>query len=468
MRISSVLKTALAGLLLPVVIVSTLFADDGSLTPKQIGKLRASLKMDGRTRAMYNAITNCPINELALNRDLLRQHNDKFSHKIKTKGITNQKSSGRCWLFAGLNVMRPAVIEKYNLETFEFSQNYLAFWDKMEKANCFLEAMIELAGRDPLDRELTLVLEDSFYEGGWWNYVVALIDKYGAVPKDVMPETQSSENSRSMHKLIGHKLRINAAKLRAMHRAGEPVKALRAEKKKMLREIYRMLVLNLGEPPTEFEWRYADKDSKLSELRSYTPESFYKEFAGVDLGEYVSLFHDPTQPYGKHYRLSRTRNMVGGPEMHYANVDIGVLESVAVKSVLDDAPVWFAADVGKGQDSEHGIMAANIFDYATVYNVGMSLSKADQVMLRGGASNHAMVFVGVNVADGKPDKWLVENSWGDKKGEDGYWTLYDSYFDRHVYNVIVKRTYVPAEVLKIYEQDPVTLPPWYPTARMFR
>lgn len=443
-------------------------AGEGKLSSEMIEEIRSSLDMDNHTRAMYNAITNNDINKLALNRDMIREHNKVFSHKIKAKGISNQKSSGRCWLFAGLNIMRPAVIEKYKLGSFEFSQNYLAFWDKMEKANCFLEQMIELRDRDLLDRELVILLRSPFGDGGWWKYVVDLIEKYGAVPKEVMPETNSSGSTGMMNKLITRTLRADAVKLRKMHQDSASIDELRSEKIDMLAKVYRMLAMNLGTPPTEFPWRFEDRDSVVSKSEIYTPKQFYKEFVGVDLNEYVNIFNDPTKDLGKHYSIQMSRNMYDKDDINFANAAIDVLKEIALKSVLDDEPVWFACDVGKDQSRKHGIMAVGIFDYDAIYETDMMITKADRSLYRESAPNHAMVFVGVDVKDDKPVKWLVENSWGSAKGSSGYWTLYDTWFDEHVYNVIVKREFVPDDVLSIFEQELIILPPWDPMYEMVK
>ncbi len=459
--------SAVAAVML-LLFVSPLLADDRALTADLIEQVRTSFDMDMHTRAMYNAITNNDIRDLALNRDILHDHNDVFSHKIKARGITDQKSSGRCWLFAGLNIMRPTVIEKYKLGDFEFSQNYLAFWDKMEKANCFLEQIIEFRDSDPLEREMEILLRDPFPDGGWWQYVVDLIEKYGVVPKEIMPETRSSENTGMMNSLIGTKLRVDAVKLRTMYQQGKPLEELRSEKERMLAEIYGMLVVNLGQPPAEFSWRFEDRDSVVSEAKTYTPRQFYDEFVGVDLTDYVNIFNDPTKEYGKRYRIRMSRNMYDREDISYANVGIDVLRDVAMKSVLDDEPVWFACDVGKDQSRKHGIMAMGIYDYGSIYNVDISMTKADRAMYRQSSPNHAMVLIGVDVKNGRPVKWLVENSWGTDDGDSGYWTLYDTWFDNHIYNVIVKKRFVPDDVLSIYEQEPISVPPWDPMYSLFR
>ena len=471
-------RTAVACLSITLISLGAAAADPkpgdtgpGGISPESIGRMRDSLEMDAHTRAAYNAITGAGADarKLAVNRDILRGHNDVFSHKIKVKAVTNQKKSGRCWLFAGLNIMRPAVIEKHNLDKFEFSQNYLAFWDKLEKANTFLEVMIDYSDRDLLDREMEILLEYPFPEGGWWVYVAELVDKYGVVPQDVMPETASSENSKVLHDVVRRKLKSEAMRLRNMRRAGRPVERVRAEKEKVLQEISRMLTMNLGEPPKKFSWRWVDKEGKVSKTRKWTPKSFYQKQVGIDLSRYVSLYHDPAQKFGRHYRLKHTRNLFDGSDMQFANVEVDVLKRAAMKSVLADAPVWFAADVVREQSTEHGIMAGGLFDFESLYGTRINrMTKAERILWREGVSNHAMVLMGVDVNAGKPVKWWVENSWGKERGSDGFWTLYDSWFDQHVYEVIVHRRYVPKDVLPVYEQEPIELPPWYPAARRYR
>ena len=462
MKDLSIYKMAFACQLIVALTASSLLGAEGALSAALIEQFRSGCQMDAHTRAMYNAITNNDIRELALNREVLKHHNEIFSHKVETKGVTDQKKSGRCWLFAGLNAMRPAVIKKYNLESFEFSQSYLSFWDKLEKANTFLERIIEFRERDVLDREMELILRQPISDGGYWENVVDLIGKHGVVPKDIMPETNSSENTYQMNRVIGQKLRSDAVKLRKMAEGKEAVEKLRSAKNKMLAETYRMLVMNYGEPPSEFEWRFEDANLVVSESVKYTPKSFFEEFVGVDLNEYVNIFNDTTKDYGKHYQIRLSRNLYDGHDINYANVAIEVLKEIAVKSVLDDSPVLFAADVGYDQSRELGIMEEGLYDYESIYNIDIGMSKAERAMYRNSIRGHGMVLVGVDMREGKVVKWQVENSWGQESGSKGYWTLYDKWFDLHVYNIIVKKKYVPEEILKIYELPSTILPPWDP------
>lgn len=452
---------------------------DGSLSPKLLKSLRDGYEMKEGDLARHNAITNNSINSLALNRAIVAGEDGFFSHKIKTKGITNQKSSGRCWMFAGLNTMRPQVIRDLKVDGFEFSTSYLQFWDKMEKSNLYLEDIIELRKVDRLDREWLLVNEWNTGDGGWWNYVTGLIEKYGVVPASVMPETHSSENTRTMNVILGRLLRARAVALMKSHQEGASLEKLRAQKEKSLQEVYRFLVLNLGEPPVKFEWRYqADSDKKgegkddspkvknekLTEAKSYTPKSFYKKFVGVNLQDFVCLQHDPSQALGKHYRFHRAANMAGQQDMNFANIDMKAMKEITAKSILANEPLWFAANVSIDQSSEHGLMAHKLYDYGTLFDLDLEISKTDRSIFGVGASNHAMVLVGVDLENGEPRKWLVENSWGGEKGNKGTWTLYDDWFDEHVTTVIVHKAHVPKEILKIYESEAEVLPSWYPGA----
>jgi len=464
-------------------------AGDGGLSPEVIRQIQSNFTMDVHTRAMYNSITSNDVKKLALNRDILRQHNEFFSDKVKVKGITNQKSSGRCWLFAALNSLRPAVIAQHKLDEFEFSQNYLTFWDKMEKANTFLQYMIDYRDRDLMDREMVMILRGDPGDGGYWENFADLVNKYGVVPKEAMPETNSSENTGMMNKVLYQKLRSDAVELHKMHRAGKGVSELTAAKQKMLSEVYRILVMNMGEPPHQFTWRYKAKedsdkkdeedeeseeekedeskkegtvDSDETQQITATPKSFFADFVGVNLNDYVNIFNDTTRDYGKHYRIRMSRNVYDGQDIHYINVEIDTLKKIAIRSIQDGAAMLFAADVSYDQSSEHGIMADGLYDYQSIYNTKINLTKAERALYRSSVRNHGMTLIGVDLKEDKPVKWRVENSWGADKGSKGYWIMYDNWFDLHVYNIIVHKKYVPDEILQIKKEPAIILPPWDP------
>ena len=443
-----------------------------------------------------NALTSAGIKEIAENREILAGHDSKFSHKVKTKGISNQKSSGRCWMFAGFNMIKPVLMNKLEVDEFEFSQIYLQFWDKMEKANKFLECMIEFRDRDLMDRDVVFLLQDPCPDGGYFENFADLVGKYGVVPREVMAETASSENTGMMNRLLGRALRKHAAELREIYKETGSVKQMRQAKERMMAEVYRVLVLNLGEPPAEFAWRYkvkkdkgedadekAGKDDegkdddaegeekakdeykveqKWSELRTFTPKSFYSEFVGLDLREFVILADDRMRPKGRHYEINLTNNLYDGRNNNYANVEIQTLRELVIKVLLDNKVVCFDADVSPDQDSGKGIMARDLYDYESVYDLDLGLDKTERLLFRDGTINHGMAFIGVDLRDGKPVKWLVENSWGSDRGSKGLWTMYDDWFEDNVYKIIVHRSYVPAEILKILEQPAEKLPVWDP------
>ena len=469
---------------------------NGELSPQAIADLRASYKQNAQTRVLHNAVTNNDIRDLALNRGILRGHNTHFSHKIDFKANTDQCSSGRCWIFAGLNTMRPEIARKHNLPDFEFSHAYLQFWDKMEKSNMYLEQMIALRDGDYLSREWQLVNKWSLSDGGWWNYVTGLIDKYGVVPNDVMPETHSSNNTRTMNRILERKLRADAARIHKLHKSGGSIDDLRKLKTQSMKEVYRFLAINLGEPPTEFEWRYElkkDKDAEklptlpgnhqgkkpkfnisearpiipntktnLSPIKKYTPQSFYKQFVGIDLRDFVCIYNDPNNAYYKHYQFKDATNIIGKRDMHFANVPIEVVKQAAIDSIKANQPLWFACDVGKDQSTKFGIMADRLYEYDTLFGQNHKMTKAERIRFGMGGSNHAMVLMGVDLRDNQPTKWLVENSWGDDKGNKGTWTLYDDWFNEHVYTLIVDKRFLSKKVMKVFDEEATVLPPWYP------
>ncbi len=473
---------ALTGLFVAASIFVADLRAEGGLTPDILENLRQSYRRD-ETR--FNALAANPIDTLVLNRNVLDAHNSHFSHRIRFKGVTDQHQSGRCWLFAGLNTLRPAIIAKHQLDGFEFSASYLQFWDKLEKSNLYLEFMIELRDADPLDREWEAIHKWTLNDGGWWQFVAALVAKYGVVPKEAMPTTAASEKTDTLNRILERKLHVDAARLHELHRGGADLKALRAYKVRAMAEVYGLLAQTLGHPPREFTWRAPNKkkddakqidgktgakpeppavDLDLTPAKTFTPQSFYREMVGTSLEEYVSLYSDPLNPKMRHYAFKRARNLADKPDTDFVNIEISAMKKIAMASVMANEPVWFAADVGKDQSSKHGIMAVNLFHYGPLFNLNLHLDRAQRVRHHEGGSNHAMVFMGVDVVDNQPVKWLVENSWGTDKGDKGTWTLYDDWFNEHVYMVIVNKRHVPAEMLKIFDEPVTVLPPWYPGA----
>lgn len=434
----------------------------GAITPDVLKQLRKSNQETTQTEALRNAITNNSIKDLALDYSNRGKIDDYFKYKVTTKGITNQKSSGRCWLFASLNVFRPKVIEKYNLSDFYFSQNYNFFFDQLEKANLFLEGIIKTSNKAIDDREVEWLFTNAIGDGGVWNGFVNIVEKYGAVPSTVMPENHSSENTSMISKLVRRKLREDGIVLRKMHTDGIKSKKIAQAKVEMLADIYHMLSVSLGEPPTEFTYRFEDKDNKVSEIKSYTPQSFWKEAIGVDLHDYVLLMNDPSRPLNKLYEIEYDRNAVEGMNWLYINLTADEIKAFAKKSIIDNEAMYFSCDVGKQLEGDGGTLDVNNYDYGSLLGVEFGMDKKARVESHESGSSHGMCLVGIDVDENENiTKWLIENSWG-TKGHNGHLIMTDKWFDEFMFRVVVNKKYVSPEVLKILETKPIMLPPWDP------
>jgi len=435
----------------------------GTITPDILKEIQQSYKDDSYMRAVGNAVKNKSINELAYTHKNDLRFDDYFKYKVNVHGITNQHSSGRCWMFASLNVLRPVVMEKLNLTNFEFSTNYLFFWDQFEKANLFMEAIIRTKDLKDDDRTIDWLYSNAIGDGGVWNLLVDLVKKYGVIPKDAMPETNSSNNSSQMSRLIREKLREDGYNLRQMAKAGKKHNELEKEKINMLKDIYKMLVINLGEPPTEFEWRYTDKNDSTSEFKTYTPKEFYNQYVGLNLDDYVLFMDDPTRPYNKLYEIEYDRDMYEGRNWKYINLPADKIKGFMLKSLENDKAMYFSCDVGKQLNREKGILALDNYDYEDLLNVKFGMDKKARIITHQSGSSHGMAIVGADTdPNGKITKWLVENSWGASSGHNGYLIMTDEWFDQYMFRVVIDKKFIDPEILKILEQKPVKLPPWDP------
>ena len=433
----------------------------GAISDNILKKIEASVKMDQYTKAMQNAVSSNDIKQLALNRELVGKIDHHFAHRIKTPGITNQESSGRCWLFTALNVLRPKVIEKYDLKDFEFSQNYLFFWDQLEKANLFLEAIIQTCNKPIDDRKVEWLFKHPVSDGGVWNMMPSLVEKYGVVPIEIMPESFNSDNTSMMRRLIRRKLREDGLKLRKLHENGKSVKILRKKKIDMLADIYRMLVISLGTPPKTFTWRYTDKNDSLIVGKEYTPKSFYKEVIQIDLNDYVMLMDDPSKEYYKLYEIEYDRNRFDSPNWTFINLPVADLKQYAKISILADEPMYFSCDVGKQLNREKGFLFLDMYDYESVFGVSFEMNKKERILSFESGSTHGMALIGIDTsASGKPTKWLLENTWGEDAGNNGLFTMTDDWFDEYMFRIVIHKQFLPEKVLKILKQKPIKLPPW--------
>ncbi|MBN2600489.1 MAG: C1 family peptidase [Candidatus Marinimicrobia bacterium] len=439
----------------------TLSAQTEQISPGLLKQIQASVEIDNFTRSMQNAVSNNDVKTLARNRDVLAGIDHHFAHKIPVSTITDQKASGRCWLFTALNVLRPKVIEKYNLKEFEFSQNYLFFWDQLEKANLFLESMIATRINDIDDREVQWLFQNPIADGGVWSMMPSLAAKYGIVPKEIMPESYNSENTRMMSRLISRKLRARGMQIRKWHADGKSEKFIRKQKSDMLAEIYRILVISLGTPPAEFTWRYIDKNDSLIVGNKYTPQQFYTDVIGSALDNYVMLMDDPSKKYHQLYEIKYDRNCIESPNWTFINLPVTEIKEFAKRSILANEPMYFSCDVGKQLDKEAGILATNLFDYDGVFGVSFDMTKEQRILSYESGSTHGMTLVGLDTsATGSVTKWLLENSWGEDAGHNGFLTMTDAWFDEYMFRLVVPKEFLSPEVLEVLQQKPILLPPW--------
>ncbi len=442
----------------------SVFADTkGGIDDAMMGRLRASFKNEASDKAVRNALRGTDIDVLATSAENKNLYDDNFTNKVKSRGITNQKSSGRCWLFTGLNVLRAQIMDEHNIPELELSQNYNFFYDQLEKSNLFLQAVIDTSNLPYDDRKVEWLFQHPLSDGGQYTGLADNLTKYGVVPKSAMVETNSSSSTSKMARMISRKLREDGLKLRRMASDGSSAANLQTEKEEMLKDVYRILSLTLGVPPTEFTWTRKDKDGKVVSIKTYTPQQFYKEFAGNDLKNgYVMLMNDPTREYYKLYEIDYDRHAYDGKNWTYVNLPIEDIKKMAIESIKGNDMMYFSCDVGKFLDRERGIADPDNYDYDSLFGVTFGMDKADRIRSFDSASSHAMTLMAVDLdADGKPTKWMVENSWG-PGANDGHIIMTDKWFDEYMFRLVVDKKYVPADILKITKQTPVLLPAWDP------
>lgn len=437
----------------------------GDLTQKDLAFFQSDFESSPANRQAMNAVCTTPVNKVALNRRKASKVESTFSVHLPESPVCNQKGSGRCWMFAALNTFRAKAAKALNLENFELSQNYTMFWDKLEKANYFLESILQTLDEPVGSRLLCWLLQTVITDGGQWDMFVNLINKYGVVPKTVMPETESSSSTGQMNFQITQMLRSYAVLLRKAAAAGMSVPELRDRKRAYMAEVYRMLCIHLGEPPESFEWQWRDKDKEFHRDGTLTPKEFYEKYVGIDMSELVCLIHDPRpgHEYNSLFTVRFLGNVVGGQPTIYINADLDTAKKAAISQIQDGEPVWFGCDVGQYLNSEAGVMDNQMFDYGLVYGVTPQMDKAERLEYCHSAMSHAMMFTGVDLDEqGEPRKWRVENSWGDERGEKGYFQMTDTWFDEFNYEVVVNKKYVPVETLQALSKEPTVLDPWDP------
>ncbi len=434
----------------------------GAITPNILKKLKQGYAETKYHKAVEHAVQHNKINKLAYTgkNDNI---DDYFKYKVKTKGITNQKQSGRCWMFASLNTIRPIIINKLNLPSFEFSTNYLYFYDLLEKSNLFLEGIIQTGKAKYDDRTVEWLFNNPVGDGGVWNLFVNLVKKYGVVPKDIMPETEQSENTRQLASVLRTKLREYGYTLKEEALKGASYNELEKEKVNMLKDIYKILVIALGEPPTEFTWRYKDADGNISEWGKYTPKSFYDKYIGLNLDDYVLIMDDPSREYYKVYEIKFDRNLYEGINWWFINLPTKDFKNAALESIKNNEAMYFSCDVGKELSRDKGILAMGNYDYASLFDTKFTMDKRARILTHQSGSTHGMALVGVDTDDkGNITKWLLENSWGRNSGHNGYLIMTDEWFDNYMFRIVINKKYLSPKILKLLDQKRTKLPPWDP------
>ena len=452
------ITTSFAALLMAASLPLSLSAQ-GGISADMLKEISKAYEGNANDKAIRNALNTTSISVLAENAENMAMIDTHFSDEVRTKGITDQKSSGRCWLFSGLNVLRAKMIDKYDLGDFTFSQNYVFFYDQLEKANLFLQGVIDTKDLTFEDRKVDWLFQNPNGDGGQFTGVSNLITKYGLVPADAMPETLCSHNTSAMSTQIKTLLRQDGLKLRAAGKKAD----LTAMKTDMLKEVYRILCLCLGVPPTEFQWaRYDSKGNFVSE-KTYTPLSFYEEFVNADLeNNYVMVMNDPTREYFKVYEIDYDRHVYDGENWVYVNLPVERIKEMAIASIKGNTAMYFSCDVNKFLNSKKGVADLNNYDYASLLGVEFTMNKTERVMTHASGSSHAMTLKAVDIKNGKPVKWMVENSWGASSGYRGNIIMTDEWFDEYMFRLVVEKQYVPADIMALLKQKPIMLPAWDP------
>ena len=435
------------------------------ITPEALAQYSETFNSDRASRVARDAVMSAGLLKTCLNPMAARKNNHEFSLTLKQGAVTHQKQSGRCWLFAATNVMRFGIIKKYNLENFELSQNYLLFWDKLEKSNWFLENILDTADKPVDSRILCHLLSDPIGDGGQWDMMANLVNKYGVVPKYSMPESAVSGSTREMNRVMTELLRNDACLLRRAAGEGLDRPALEAQKEAMLKDIYRMLCICLGEPPRTVDMEARDKKGEFIRETGLTPTEFFKKYVDMDLNDYISLINAPTadKPFYHRYTVDMLGNVKEGRPVCYINLPVEELKKAVIAQLKDGEPVWFGCDMGPYVNRDTGVMDPGIYDFSDFLQTDFPMDKAQRLDYGQSLMTHAMVFQGVNLSEsGEPTRWRVENSWGEDSGKKGYYVMSDQWFDEYMYQVVVNKRYLTREQLEVLDTEAIVLKPWDP------
>ena len=436
-----------------------------SLEQNFTDKLYAAYEANPKFAAMENAISHNGLLTSLEKRSTAVENTPVFSLDLTKDKVSDQKASGRCWMFAALNTFRHKMIAGFQLEDFELSQAHTFFWDKYEKSNWFLEQVITTADQELTSRKVKFLLDTPQQDGGQWDMVVSLFEKYGVVPKSVYPESISSSNSRELNQILNKLLRQDAQILRELVAEGANSAELQAKKEELLQEVFNFLAMNLGLPPRQFDFSYRDKDNHFHSESGLTPLTFYQKYVDLKLDDYVSIINAPTadKPYGRSYTVEMLGNVVGSKPVRYLNVEMDRLKELAIAQMQAGETVWFGSDVGQSSNRKAGVMAEGMHDFTASMDIRLTQDKAGRLDYSESLMTHAMVLTGVDLDEnGKAKKWKVENSWGEKVGNKGYFVASDAWMDEYTYQIVVRKEFLTAAELAAYEAEPLVLAPWDP------
>ena len=428
-------------------------------------KLYAAYEANPKFAAMENAISHNGLLASLEKRSAAVENTPIFSLDLTKDKVSDQKASGRCWMFAALNTFRHKMIAGFQLEDFELSQAHTFFWDKYEKSNWFLEQVIATADQELTSRKVKFLLDTPQQDGGQWDMVVSLFEKYGVVPKSVFPESISSSNSRELNQILNKLLRQDAQILRELRAEGAESSELQTKKEELLQEVFNFLAMNLGLPPLQFDFSYRDKDNHFHSESGLTPQTFYQKYVDLKLDDYVSIINAPTadKPYGRSYTVEMLGNVVGSKPVRYLNVEMDRLKEMAIAQMQAGETVWFGSDVGQSSNRKAGVMAEEMHDFTASMDIRLTQDKAGRLDYSESLMTHAMVLTGVDLDEnGKAKKWKVENSWGEKVGNKGYFVASDAWMDEYTYQIVVRKEFLTAAELAAYEEEPIVLAPWDP------
>lgn len=428
-------------------------------------KLYAAYEANPKFAAMENAISHNGLLASLEKRSAAVENTPVFSLDLTKDKVSDQKASGRCWMFAALNTFRHKMIAGFQLEDFELSQAHTFFWDKYEKSNWFLEQVLATADQELTSRKVKFLLDTPQQDGGQWDMVVALFEKYGVVPKSVYPESISSSNSRELNQILNKLLRQDAQILRELRAKGAESSELQAKKEELLQEVFNFLAMNLGLPPRQFDFSYRDKDNHFHSESGLTPLTFYQKYVDLKLDDYVSIINAPTadKPYGRSYTVEMLGNVVGSKPVRYLNVEMDRLKELAIAQMQAGETVWFGSDVGQSSNRKAGVMAEGMHDFTASMDIRLTQDKAGRLDYSESLMTHAMVLTGVDLDEnGKAKRWKVENSWGEKVGNKGYFVASDAWMNEYTYQIVVRKEFLTAAELAAYEAEPLVLAPWDP------